>query len=203
MSQPNLDRLRSIKTLPSLVAYLRDELDWPLASEDIEDISFDYTSAELGLAAAAVRIKEIKQLRPLHGNQPWGIFWVNFEKKQLPVVVMRLILRALVLKKRASSGQAERQAWAANDLRIHLHRPRPAVRRNPVAHLRRTNKRLARCQRGCGELLPWAVGHRSILLTLQIRTLVCVLFAHDCKHYRNSNFVIRHIHHSKFSMRNF
>jgi hypothetical protein len=59
MSQPNLDRLRSIKTLPSLVAYLRDELDWPLESEDIEDISFDYTSAELGLAAAAVRIKEI------------------------------------------------------------------------------------------------------------------------------------------------
>jgi hypothetical protein len=116
MSQPNLDRLRSIKTLPSLVAYLRDELDWPLESDDIEDISFDYTSAELGLAAAAVRIKEIKQLRPLHGNQPWGIFWVNFEKKQLPVVVMRLILRALVLKKRAASGQAERQAWAANDL---------------------------------------------------------------------------------------
>ena len=117
MSHTNLDRLRSIKTLPSLVAYLRDELDWPLESDDIEDISFDYTSAELGLAAAAaVRIKEIKQLRPLHGNQPWGIFWVNFEKKQLPVVVMRLILRALVLKKRASSGQAERQAWAANDL---------------------------------------------------------------------------------------
>ena len=41
---------------------------------------------------------------------------MNFEKKQLPVVVMRLILRALVLKKRASSGQADRQAWAANDL---------------------------------------------------------------------------------------
>ena len=63
-----------------------------------------------------MRIKEIKQLRPLNGNQPWGIFWVNFEKKRLPVVVMRLILRALVLKKRASSGQAERQAWAAHDL---------------------------------------------------------------------------------------
>jgi len=117
MPQTDLDRLRSIKTLASLVAYLRDELDWPIESDDIEDISFDYTSAELGIAAeAAVRIKEIKQLRPLNGNQPWGIFWVNFEKKQLPVVVMRLILRALVLKKRASSGQAERQAWAAHDL---------------------------------------------------------------------------------------
>lgn len=117
MPHPPLDRLRGIKTLPSLVAYLRDELDWPIESDDIEDISFDYTSAELGIAAeAAVRIKEIKQLRPLHGNQPWGIFWVNFEKKRLPVVVMRLILRALVLKKRASFGQAERQAWAAHDL---------------------------------------------------------------------------------------
>ena len=117
MPHTDLDRLRGIKTLASLVAYLRDELDWPIESDDIEDISFDYTSAELGIAAeAAVRIKEIKQLRPLNGNQPWGIFWVNFEKKRLPVVVMRLILRALVLKKRASSGQAERQAWAANDL---------------------------------------------------------------------------------------
>jgi hypothetical protein len=117
MPHADLDRLRSIKTLPSLVAYLRDELDWPIESDDIEDISFDYTSAELGIAAeAAVRIKEIKQLRPLNGNQPWGIFWVNFEKKRLPVVIMRLILRALVLKKRASSGQAERQAWAAHDL---------------------------------------------------------------------------------------
>ena len=117
MPTTDLDRLRSIKTLASLVAYLRDELDWPIESDDIEDISFDYTSAELGIAAeAAVRIKEIKQLRPLNGNQPWGIFWVNFEKKRLPVVVMRLILRALVLKKRASSGQAERQAWAAHDL---------------------------------------------------------------------------------------
>ena len=117
MPHADLDRLRSIKTLPSLVAYLRDELDWPIESDDIEDISFDYTSAELGIAAeAAVRIKEIKQLRPLNGNQPWGIFWVNFEKKRLPVVVMRLILRALVLKKRASSGLAERQAWAAHDL---------------------------------------------------------------------------------------
>ena len=117
MPNTDLERLRSIKTLASLVVYLRDELDWPIESDDIEDISFDYTSAELGIAAeAAVRIKEIKQLRPLNGNQPWGIFWVNFEKKRLPVVVMRLILRALVLKKRASSGQAERQAWAAHDL---------------------------------------------------------------------------------------
>jgi hypothetical protein len=65
---------------------------------------------------AAVKIKEINQLRPLAGSQPWGIFFVNFEKKQLPVSVMRLILRALVFKKRASANKADRQAWQPHDL---------------------------------------------------------------------------------------
>ena len=111
------DQLRQIKRLDQLIAYLRDELDWPIEPDDIENISFDYSASELGLdERAAVRIKEIKQLRPLTGNQPWGIFWVNFEKKRLPVVIMRLILRALVLKKRASAKQAERQAWQPHDL---------------------------------------------------------------------------------------
>ena len=117
MPHVHTDRLRGIKTLPSLVAYLRDELDWPIESDDVENISFDYTASELGIdEKAAVRIKEIKQLRPLHGSQPWGIFFVNFEKKRLPVVVMRLILRALVFKKRASASSAERQAWQPHDL---------------------------------------------------------------------------------------
>lgn len=117
MSHAHLARLQSLKTLPQLTAYLRDELDWPIEAGDAEDITFDYTPSELGLdEKAAVRIKEIKQLRPLTGNQPWGIFFVNFEKKRLPVVVMRLILRALVLKKRASASNAERQAWQPHDL---------------------------------------------------------------------------------------
>ena len=117
MPHAHPDRLRSIKTLPQLAAYLRDELDWPIVSDDAEDITFDYEPSEFGLdEKTAVRIKEIKQLRPLSGSQPWGIFFVNFEKKSLPVVVMRRLLRALVLKKRASANQAERQAWQPNDL---------------------------------------------------------------------------------------
>ena len=85
MPHANLDRLRGIKTLPQLATYLRDELDWPIESEDIENISFDYTASELGLdEKTAVRIKEIKQLRPLTGSQPWGIFFINFEKKGCP-----------------------------------------------------------------------------------------------------------------------
>ncbi len=117
MSAPQIERLHAIKNLRALVAYLRDELDWPIETDDVEELTFDYKPEEFGLdAAAAVQIKEIKQIRPLTGQQPWGIFWINFEKKRLPVVVMRRILRALVIKKRSSAKAAERKAWLPSDL---------------------------------------------------------------------------------------
>src|SRR5438046_6288398 len=117
MTTPAIERLRNIKTLPQLVSFLRDELDWPISSNNTEDITFDYEPSELGLdKETAVKIKEIKQLRPLTGNQPWGIFFVNFEKKRLPVMVMRRILHSLVFKKRTSPGTSDRQAWHASDL---------------------------------------------------------------------------------------
>jgi hypothetical protein len=113
-----LERLRDIKTLPQLVSYLRDELDWPVDQDAVEDdFTFDYSAEELGFdAATAVHIKEIKQLRPLDARQPWGIFWVNFEKKRLPVVMLRRILGHLVLKKRAAARQASQRAWHLHDL---------------------------------------------------------------------------------------
>ncbi|HEY0079579.1 MAG TPA: type ISP restriction/modification enzyme [Pyrinomonadaceae bacterium] len=67
-------------------------------------------------AKTAVRIKEIKQLRPLVTNQPWGIFYINFEPKLLPIVVLRRILRSLVIKKRASASRGHQAAWKLNDL---------------------------------------------------------------------------------------
>lgn len=117
MSAPDIERLQSIKTLPSLVAYLRDDLDWPIEADEIEDVFFEYDPEELGLAPDQVAgIKEIKQLRPMDAKQPWGIFWVNFEKKRLPVVMLRRILGHLVIKKRASANKAVQRAWHANDL---------------------------------------------------------------------------------------
>src|SRR6266545_1066586 len=112
-----IERLRGIKTLPQLLAYLRDELDWPIGSADVDDVTFEYSREELGLDPKHVAgVKEIKQIRPLTSNQPWGIFFVNFEKKRLPVMVMRRILRALVFKKRTAPGKSDRQAWHASDL---------------------------------------------------------------------------------------
>jgi hypothetical protein len=112
-----LERLRSIKTFPSLVKYLRDELDWPIESDDFEDLTFDYEPEELGIdVKTAAKIEAIKQLRPLVTNQPWGIFFIKFEPKRLPVVALRKILSQLVIKKRASSRKADQPAWHLNDI---------------------------------------------------------------------------------------
>lgn len=108
----HVELLKSIKSFPSLVKYLHDELDWPIESDNFDDLTFDYEPEELGIdAKTAVKIKEIKQLRPLSSKQPWGIFFINFEPKQLPIVVLRRILRSLVIKKRASARKSQQAAW--------------------------------------------------------------------------------------------
>ncbi|MCY3677421.1 MAG: hypothetical protein OXH66_07450 [Gemmatimonadetes bacterium] len=110
-------RLAGIRRFDQLVAYLRDELDWPLGSYDFEDLTFDYTPGELGIDAKnEAKIEYIRRLRPLATGQPWGIFFVKFEPKRLPVVALRRILGRVTLKTRASANSAERQAWAVDDL---------------------------------------------------------------------------------------
>ena len=43
------ERLARIRRFDQLVAYLRDELGWPIDSDDFEDLTFPYTSEELGI----------------------------------------------------------------------------------------------------------------------------------------------------------
>jgi predicted helicase len=109
--------LAKIKRFDQLIAYLRDEMGWPIEADDFEELTFEYTPEELGIDTAnAAKIQEIKRLRPLSPNQPWGIFFVKFEPRRLPVVALRRILSQVVLKKRASANKADRAAWAADDL---------------------------------------------------------------------------------------
>ncbi len=64
---------RSIRTFPQLIRYLRDEMDWPIQSDDFEELTFDYTPEELGIDAAnAAKIQEIKRLRPLSAEPALG-----------------------------------------------------------------------------------------------------------------------------------
>lgn len=64
--EPELQRLQEIKTLPSLIKYLKDDLNWPIGSDDVESVVFDYDPAELGFdSASTAKIEEVCQLRPL------------------------------------------------------------------------------------------------------------------------------------------
>jgi len=117
MLDEDREKLRAIKTFPSLVRYLRDELNWPIETDDFDEIVFDYEPEELGIdPETAVKVDEIKQLRPLITNQPWGIFFIKFEPKRLSVVVLRRILSRLVFKKRASANKSEQASWSLDDL---------------------------------------------------------------------------------------
>jgi hypothetical protein len=100
MDPKDINKLRALTNFAALVAYLRDELDWPIEVEDavdLDDFFYAYEPAELGIDQKhAVKIESIRQLRPLVDGQPWGVFYLRFESKRLPVVVLRRILRSLV-----------------------------------------------------------------------------------------------------------
>ena len=109
--------LRSIRTFKELTRYLEEQLDWPLDEYGFDDLTFTYDPPELGLKPEdAVKVRTIHQLRPFKTGQPWGIFFVEFEKKRLPIVVLRRILRHLVVKKRASANAADAKRWQSRDL---------------------------------------------------------------------------------------
>jgi predicted helicase len=111
------EQLQAIRTFPQLVKYLRDELGWPISQDAFEDLTFEYSPEELGIdVKVAAKIQEIRRLRPLSVHQPWGIFFVKFEPKRLPIVAMRRMLNAVAIKNRASVKSADRITWASDDL---------------------------------------------------------------------------------------
>lgn len=117
MPTRDAERLRQIKSFPQLVKYLRDELDWPIEQDSFEDLIFDWNPTELGIDEKnTAKIESISQLRPFTSAQPWGIFFVKFERKDLPIVALRRILGQLAVKKRASGQSADRRTWRADDL---------------------------------------------------------------------------------------
>ena len=112
--------LKRIHDFRSLIPFLRDRMGWPIEQdglEEVDDLFFDYTPEELGVDAKnAAKIKSIKQLRPLKAGQPFGVFFVQFEPKRLPVVALRRILGHVAVKKRSSANKADRAAWRSGDL---------------------------------------------------------------------------------------
>ncbi len=115
--------LADIKTFDQLLPWLQANLNWPMDEIEIaeetafDDLTFEYEAKELGLKQDDIaHVREIRQLRPLVTGQPWGIFFVNFEDKKIPVGVLKRILGGLTIKKRQSANKAEQKAWTLHDL---------------------------------------------------------------------------------------
>jgi hypothetical protein len=115
LTHPHADLLRSIHNIEGLVKYLSEQLDWPVQVDQWEDAVYDWQPEELNLKPEQqIKIRAIKQLRPLVSNQPWGIFFVDFDKGDLPITVLRRVLNGLVPKSRVKGGG--HQTWHARDL---------------------------------------------------------------------------------------
>ena len=117
MSISAVSKFKSIRDFPELVEYLGDELDWPIETDDFEEMTFEYSAAELGLdEKTAPKFLEIRRLRPLDNDQPWGIFFIRFDDSKLPVVALRRLLSKLVLNKRSTNNSGDRASWHESDL---------------------------------------------------------------------------------------
>jgi predicted helicase len=118
MSEISAAQLARVTSFPKLIELLRDKLDWPIGEDyGFDDIVYEYEADDLGLKENEVaKIREIHQLRPLVTGQPWGIFFISFEDKSISVTVLRRILRALIVKKRAGAQTPDRQTWDLHDL---------------------------------------------------------------------------------------
>jgi hypothetical protein len=109
--------LLKIKDFNSLLDFLVDDLEWPIPEGLGEyELTFVYTPEEIGLSEdqAEKMSASVKQLRPFVENQPWAIFWLDFETKKMPVTVLRRILRHFVVKRRAANPDAP--TWQMEDI---------------------------------------------------------------------------------------
>jgi hypothetical protein len=106
-----------VKSFESLVEFLVDELGWQIEIDKFDNLDllgYDFTPEELGLKEEhAAQIREIKQLRPI-ADEPWGIFWIDFEPRKLHITALRRVLSKFVTKKRAN--HSDRATWDTEDL---------------------------------------------------------------------------------------
>lgn len=110
------EHLRSIKTLPALLAYLRDELDWPIEAGELDELTFEWGADQLRVSDSQVRRLTdgvVRQLRPLAASQPWGIFVVEFADDTFRRGALREILRGLVANRRRDPSLP---AWQHDNL---------------------------------------------------------------------------------------
>jgi len=115
---PKLDKeqLRTIRTFPDLLDYLRRELEWPIQDYEPDDLTFDWSADALRVSehhGSALSGGVVRQLRGMTANQPWGIFLVEFNDDRIHRGALREILRGLATNRRRDPSLP---AWQHNNL---------------------------------------------------------------------------------------
>ena len=109
--------IRKVRNLEDLLGYFAGKLGWnvdPSLFESIDDISYDFTAADLGLADDAfAKIRTLRQLRPFDGNQKWAMFCIEFDSRKFEVSAIRKILSELVPRRRKDPN---RPVWNMRDI---------------------------------------------------------------------------------------
>ncbi|MYA27714.1 MAG: hypothetical protein F4091_13060 [Acidimicrobiales bacterium] len=90
--------LRRIRTQADLFKYLEAELDWPIDVDDFDEderLTWEWLPSDIGIAPEDLAsLRRLRQLRPLSAAQPWGIFFVEFDRERLPVTQFRKLAQA-------------------------------------------------------------------------------------------------------------
>ncbi len=103
----------------ALIDFLREGLSWPLpdvTTLQSDDILIDWKPEELHLDPAKVaKLIDISQLPPLTAKQNFGVFFLNFDGRNLPITAVRRLVHRLVSNKRGKGGGTH-PTWALDDL---------------------------------------------------------------------------------------
>ena len=111
--------LRRIRTQADLFGYLADELGWPLdvADMDEERLTWEWLPDEIGIDPDEMSsVRRLRQLRPLSADQPWGIFFVEFDRERLPVTQFRRVAQAFARRRSQQAPGDDRPRWDAENL---------------------------------------------------------------------------------------
>ena len=111
--------LRRIRTQSDLFEYLGEELGWPLdiADMDEEHLTWEWLPEEVGIDPAEMSsLRRLRQLRPLSADQPWGIFFVEFDRERLPVTQFRRVAQAFARRRSQRAPGDNRPRWDAENL---------------------------------------------------------------------------------------
>jgi len=109
------DRIRRVRSRDALIAFLRDDLDWP-APPDLpaQELCYDYSADELCLDPRAAERVQVQQLANFVPGQPWGVFLLETATPKLYATHLRRVLRGLAPT--ARSQRPDLPAWPAQNL---------------------------------------------------------------------------------------